>query len=108
MGYLDCYEKGFSLPLISVQCDYKKPLRFGDNVIVEIVYVPSDAAKLKFKYRLTNSQTGDVVATGSTVQVFLSRENFELFLTNPPYFEEWKIKNQRSTKDCTQCRKTRK
>lgn len=94
LGYLDCYEKGFSLPLISVQCDYKKPLRFGDNVIVEIVYVPSDAAKLKFKYRLTNAQTGDVVATGSTVQVFLSRENFELFLTNPPYFEEWKIKNQ--------------
>ncbi len=92
LGYLECYEKGFSLPLVSVQCDYKRPLRYGDIVNIEIQYVPTDAAKLKFKYRLTNAQTNELVATGATVQVFLSRESFELQMTNPIFFEEWKKK----------------
>jgi acyl-CoA thioester hydrolase len=31
-----------------------------------------------------------LVATGSSVQVFLSKEDSVLQLSNPPFFEEWK------------------
>ena len=90
LGYLDVYKQGFVTPVVNVQCDFKKSLRFGDRVIVETIYIPCQAAKIKFKYRLYNAETGDLVSSGSSVQVFLDKENSILQLNNPPFFEGWK------------------
>jgi acyl-CoA thioester hydrolase len=90
IGYLDFYKKGYVVPIVSVQCDFKKSLRYGDSVIVETNFIPSDAAKIKFSFRLFNSKTNELVATGSSVQVFLDKTNSLLQLTNPSFFEEWK------------------
>ena len=90
LGYLDVYKQGFVTPVVSVECDFKKSLRFGDSVIVETVYVPCEAAKIKFKYRLFNAEIGNLVATGSSVQVFLDKKDSVLQLNNPPFFERWK------------------
>ncbi|HQW84588.1 MAG TPA: acyl-CoA thioesterase, partial [Ferruginibacter sp.] len=64
-----------------------------DSVKVETIYIPTDAAKMKFNYRLSNAATGEIVATGSSVQVFLNREDLLLQLANPPFFEDWKKKH---------------
>jgi acyl-CoA thioester hydrolase len=93
IGYLDFYRQGLIVPVVSVQCDYKKSLRYGEKVLVETLFIPCDAAKLKFRYRLINPSGGQLVATGSSVQVFLDRESSLLQLTNPPFFEEWKTKH---------------
>lgn len=90
LSYLDVYKKGFVIPVVAVQCDFKKSLRYGDMVLVETTFVPCEAAKLKFTYRLFNAATHDLVATGSSVQVFLEKEGSVLQLSNPPFFEEWK------------------
>ena len=90
IGYLDFYNRGIVVPVVNIQCDYKRSLRYGERVIVETKYIPCDAAKLKFEYRLYNAATKQVVATGSSVQVFLDRKTSLLQLTNPPFFEEWK------------------
>ena len=92
LGYLDVYKQGFVIPVVSVQCDFKRSLRYGDKVIVETKYLPCEAAKMKFTYRLFNAVTGELVATGSSVQVFLDKENSILQLANPPFFEDWKRK----------------
>lgn len=90
LGYLEVYKLGFVIPVVSVQCDFKRSLRYGDRVIVETKYIPTEAAKMKFTYRLFNAATGQVVATGSSVQVFLSKDDSVLQLANPPFFEDWK------------------
>ena len=90
LGYLQVYKLGYITPVVSVQCDYKKSLRFGDSVIIETIFEACDAAKIKFRYRLYNAITRDLVATGSSVQVFLDKEHSVLQLNNPPFFEEWK------------------
>ena len=90
IGYLDFYKHGFVVPVVSIQCDYKRSLRYGERVIVETQYIPCEAAKLKFSYRLFNAETGQLVATGSSVQVFLNRDTSVLQLINPPFFEDWK------------------
>jgi len=92
LGYLEVYKHGFVIPVVSVQCDYKRSLRYGDRVIVETKFIPSEAAKMKFTYRLFNAATNELVATGSSVQVFLDKEGSVLQLSNPPFFEEWKKK----------------
>ena len=93
LGYLEVYKLGFIIPVVSVQCDFKRSLRYGDKVIVETKYIPCEAAKLKFNYRLFNAATGELVATGSSVQVFLDKEDSVLQLSNPPFFEDWKEKH---------------
>lgn len=92
LSYLDVYKQGFVTPIVSVQCDFKRSVRYGDKVIVETNYIPSEAAKMEFKYRLFNAATGELAATGSSVQVFLDKEASVLQLTNPPFFETWKRK----------------
>lgn len=93
IGYLDFYNKGFIVPIVNVECSFKKSLRYGDTVNVETIFIPCEAAKIQFNYRLFNKKTGELVATGSTVQVFLDKGQSSLQLLNPPFFEEWKKKH---------------
>ena len=93
IGYLDFYKKGFIIPVMHVECSFKKSLRYGDTVIIETSYLPCDAAKLKFSYRLYNKKNHQLVATGSSIQVFLDSKDSNLQLTNPPFFELWKSRH---------------
>jgi acyl-CoA thioester hydrolase len=92
IGYLDFYKKGYVIPVVNVDCSFKKSLRYGDTVLVETTYTPCEAAKILFSYRLFNKDTKEIVATGHSVQVFLDKESSTLQLVNPDFFEEWKIK----------------
>ncbi|MBK5273186.1 MAG: acyl-CoA thioesterase [Bacteroidia bacterium] len=93
LGYLDVYKQGYVIPVVNVQCDFKRPLRYGDRVIVETKYIPCEAAKMKFTYQLFNAASGELVATGSSIQVFLDKEGSVLQLSNPRFFEDWKEKH---------------
>jgi acyl-CoA thioester hydrolase len=92
LGYLDIYSNDFLTPIVSVNCEYKKPLHYGDKALVEATYVDSKAAKIIFNYTIRNARTLELLATGSSTQVFLSRANFELYLSVPEFFENWKKK----------------
>jgi acyl-CoA thioester hydrolase len=92
IGYLDFFRNGFVIPIVNVDCSFKKSLRYGDTVIVETSFIPCDAAKIQFSYRLFNKNTKELVATGNSIQVFLDRAQSSLQLQNPPFFEEWKRK----------------
>ncbi|MBL0741278.1 acyl-CoA thioesterase [Chryseolinea lacunae] len=92
ISYLDFYKQGLAVPVVSVNCDYKKPLRYGDSVIVETIYMPTRAAKLHFDYRIYDAETRSLVATGSSTQVFVDAKSFELQFTIPAFFEAWKSK----------------
>ncbi len=92
VGYMDFYNQGYIVPIVHITCDFKRSLKFGDKVIVETRFVPSEAAKMRFTYRLYKLANEQLVATGESVQVFLDRNHSLLQLTNPPFFEEWKKK----------------
>ena len=90
LRYLDIFNYGYTVPVVKVECNYKRSLRYGDRVIVEVKYVDTPAAKIKFTYRLYNPATNELVADGSSVQVFLDTATSSLQLTIPPFFEAWK------------------
>jgi acyl-CoA thioester hydrolase len=89
LSYLDFFNHGLVVPIVHIECDYKRPLRYGESVIIETAYVPCEAAKLQFDYRLYSTD-GALVASGSSTQVFLGREDFVLQLVNPAFFADWK------------------
>jgi acyl-CoA thioester hydrolase len=92
INYMDFYHVGVMIPLVKVVCDFKKPLKYGDTAIIETRFVNCEAAKLQYDYTIYRNHTDEVVATGSTVQVFLNPE-MELLLDFPPFFFEWKKKH---------------
>lgn len=92
LGYLDVYREKLAVPLVNINVDYRKTVKYGDSVIIETTYVDSAAAKIVFNYRISRVSDDELVATGSSTQVFINMEH-ELFITIPPFFEQWKKEN---------------
>ena len=79
------------IPIVKANCDYKRPLEYGDTAVVETRYIPTEAAKIMFEYTIYRKRDNEVAATGSTVQVFLTPAG-ELLLTSPDFYTGWKKK----------------
>ncbi|MCW3082821.1 MAG: 4-hydroxybenzoyl-CoA thioesterase [Bacteroidetes bacterium] len=92
LGYLDIYEHKLATPLVNINVDYKKTVKYGDSVIIETTYIDSPAAKILFKYKIYRTSDMELVAKGESTQVFINMEH-ELFITIPPFFEKWKKEN---------------
>ena len=52
LGYLDVYKHNVMIPIVKVDCDFKKPLKYGDAAIVEATYIHTEAAKIVFEYKI--------------------------------------------------------
>ncbi|MDB5228973.1 MAG: thioesterase superfamily protein [Bacteroidota bacterium] len=90
LHYLDIFKNGFVAPIVNLNCDFKKMLRYGESVLIETSFEDSHAAKIIFKYTLYNAATSEILATGSTTQVFLDIEKQQLQLQSPAFFLNWK------------------
>lgn len=91
LGYLDIYGNGYFAPVVKVECNFKRYVKYGDTVVVETKFINKKAAKIVFKFLIFNKSNNELVAEGESMQVFTTPGG-ELVLTNPPFFEEWKRK----------------
>ena len=77
------------VPIVKMDVDYKRPVRFGMRPVIRIEYVPTDAAKVIFDYKLYDKESGDVFLTARTVQGFMDRD-YELVWFSPDFYTHWK------------------
>lgn len=91
LGYMTIFGNGYYAPLVELSFKYRQPLLYGMQPTVIITYIPTEAAKLVFDYSIVDSQTGAVLATGRSVQVFTDH-NHQLSWENPPFYQAWKDK----------------
>jgi len=91
IGYLDIFGNGYYAPLVDLHFSYKKPLKYGRKARVDISFRNTEAAKIIFDYAIFDVEDGSLIATGSSVQVFLDKQQ-QLAWTNPAFYEEWKRK----------------
>ena len=91
IGYMDIKAGGFMAPLVSISCQFRKPLAYGDVAVIETRFVASDAVKLTYEFRIYRKEGQELVATGSSVQVLLDHEG-ELVLIMPGFLSDWKKK----------------
>lgn len=92
LHYINMYENEVVTPIIHTSIDHKRVLKYGDTAIIETEFVDTEAAKIKYNYRITRKSDGQVVAIGQTVQVFTTI-NGDLILSSPDFFLEWKRAN---------------
>ena len=90
LRYLDLFRKDIVVPIIHIDCNYRRILRYGHTIRLETTYVDTPAAKLLFDYTIIDLHTGERVANGNSVQVFMDRQSLQLMLTLPPFMVEWK------------------
>ncbi len=89
IDYLTIFGNGYYAPLVDIEFHYKRPIVYGMTIRIEIIYRPTDAAKIMFDYEIYNTANNELMATGRSVQVFLDK-NYQLVWTNPPFYEKWK------------------
>lgn len=90
LKYLDFYREDIVVPMVNVDCDYKRILRYGHKVRLVTTYHDTPAAKLLFTYEAYDEATNELVATGSSIQVFMQRDAMELLLYPPQFMLDWK------------------
>lgn len=91
--YMTIYHQhGFAVPLVKLNIDYKRQLKYEEEFWVETRFVDCEAAKIQLSYTLFN-EANEVVLTAESTQVFLTKEG-ELQLTMPAFFSKWKKNNQ--------------
>jgi acyl-CoA thioester hydrolase len=88
MGYVD---HGYFAPIVEQTIHYKKPIRYGMKPRIDIIYRPTEAAKIVFDYEIYDTEDESLIATGHSVQVFMDMK-YNLVWENPEFYLEWKRK----------------
>jgi len=89
MSYLDVYNNGYLTPIVKSEINHKKTLDYGNKVRVEISLEFTRAAKIIHHYKVFNSESNEICATGTTIQVFMEEKSREMMLTYPNFYSEW-------------------
>jgi 1,4-dihydroxy-2-naphthoyl-CoA hydrolase len=58
-------------PLVHAECDYKQPMRFGDQITVELSGAQVKERSMTVEYTIRDADK--IFATGKTVHVFLDK-----------------------------------
>ena len=91
LSYMFYLENECPAPIVELSFRYIKPLLYGQRARVDITFRNTRAAKIVFDYEIYLTEDNSLVTTGVSTQVFLDK-NYNLMLTNPPFYEEWKKK----------------
>jgi len=72
ISYKNMEENNIILPVISLQCSFKKSAEFDDEITVKTTLKKTPAVKIEFEYEITN-QKNELLTTGNTVLAFLNK-----------------------------------
>ena len=64
------------IPVLSVDCRYKRPVKFGQTVLINTVIEEFDGLRMKVSYKVTDEETGKLMAEGNSEHCFVEAERF--------------------------------
>ena len=80
MGYDKMEAEGIISPVLSASCEYRTMTHFGETVAVAVALTKYNGVRLELEYTVTNADSGEVRAVGTSEHCFLDREGNILFL----------------------------
>jgi len=86
-GYMTMRETGYVWPIVDLQLRYVRPAKFEQRLRVSAELVEWEY-RMKIKYRITDAETGEVLAKGHTVQAAVDSASGEMSFASPPIFLE--------------------
>ncbi len=89
LTYMGFFDHGYYAPLVELNFQFRKPIRYGMHPRIDIIYRPTEAAKIVFDYEIRDTQDESLIATGHSVQVFMDT-NYQLVLYSPEFYDQWR------------------
>jgi acyl-CoA thioester hydrolase len=65
--------QGFYLPLSEMECKFKSPAKYGDEIEVVTGITFLSCVKVKFEYKVIKNKNGKTLATGYTVHAWTDK-----------------------------------
>jgi acyl-CoA thioester hydrolase len=91
ISYPDLKRELIATPVVSVHCDFKRSVKYGEKLRVETRLINDPAAKIILEYKIFRTENNELVAEGKTVQVFTDTDG-NLLLILPEFIANWKKK----------------
>ena len=88
ISYTRIEELGLMLPLRSLKCEYLKPAKYEDRIIIRTSIKEFNGIRITFGYQVFKKEDGSLLATGETEHVWtdhrlkpcnLKRKNIEIY-----------------------------
>lgn len=70
LPYSKMEEEGILIPVLSVSCEYKRPARYEDIILIDVKVKEYTGVKLIMEYEITNKETGELLLTGESKHCF--------------------------------------
>jgi len=71
--YKNIEKEGVMLPVISLNCNFKKSALYDDEITITTTLKKTPAVKIEFDYTITN-QNNELICIGNTVLAFINME----------------------------------
>lgn len=96
-GYRKLEEDGIISPVIGIECDYKTPTYFDDNVEIEVAIEEFHGVRLSIRYTMRKLPEGKLVMTGRSRHCFVDVKGRPVILDHSfPEFSK-KLKELQTT-----------
>lgn len=89
LTYMGFFDHGYFAPLVEMNFQWKRPIKYGMRPRIDIIYRPTISAKIVFDYEIRDPEDETLFATGHSVQVFMDT-NYQLVLYSPEFYDEWR------------------
>lgn len=88
-GYERMEQDGISIPVLSVNCEYKSMMRFGQTCRIEVRITKLTPVRMSLDYYFYDAETNTLCATGTTGHCFIGVTGHPLSLKKhlPEVFE---------------------
>lgn len=92
LGYEDLLRERHAAPIVDMHLAYKRPARYGDDLLVSASLHWAEVPKLKHTYEIRRASNNELLTTAETLQVLLTPAG-DLALNFPPFLlalrEKW-------------------
>lgn len=89
ISYQDLLDRGIRAPIIHVDIDYRRSLKYGDRFRVLTEYVEKPQAKVCFRYTITSLDGKTIYCKGNTEQVLQDDSTGRVIPSLPDWHEAW-------------------
>ncbi len=67
-------EEGFGLPVVGASCDFRRPVKYGEDLLLAVSVCKISNKSLTFGFRFHRPDTGEVVAFGRATLVAIGAD----------------------------------
>ena len=72
--YSELEKQGLFAPVVEIKVNYFKPARYDDIVVLETTVENVGNSSVKFRYKVFNKKTNELLCEAYTVNVFINKE----------------------------------